>query len=153
MCQHILETNASGKTYRPLKPSIISLFTCGMGMDIGFERAGFVTRYANDITKFACNTIRNNKPDIPCDEGDITYIPSEEILKKATMKSGDADVVIGGPPCQSFSTAGKRRGFNDKRGFALLQYLRIINDVKPKFFVFENISGLTSVAKKTHVVL
>ena len=131
-----------------LKPSIISLFTCGMGMDIGFEKAGFSTKYTNDITKFACNTIRTNKPNIPCDEGDIAEIPSKEILKKAGIKSGDVDVVIGGPPCQSFSTAGKRRGFDDKRGFALLQYLRIINDVNPKFFVFENVPGLLSAAKK-----
>lgn len=128
--------------------SIISLFTCGMGLDIGFERAGFSTRYTNDITKFACDTIRANKPHVPCDEGDITDITSADILKKASLGKGDVDVVIGGPPCQSFSTAGKRRGFDDKRGFALLQYLRIINDVKPKFFVFENVPGLASAAKK-----
>ncbi|MDA7955176.1 MAG: DNA cytosine methyltransferase [Nitrosopumilus sp.] len=129
------------------KPSIISLFTCGMGMDIGFEKAGFSTKYANDITKFACNTIRENKPGIHCDEGDITEISSAEILERASLRRGSVDVVIGGPPCQSFSTAGKRRGLKDKRGFALLQYLRVINDVKPKFFVFENVPGLLSVAK------
>ena len=144
------KTQSSRKRQKPhtLKPSIISLFTCGMGLDIGFEKAGFSTRYANDITKFACNTIRINRPDIPCDEGDITDISSEEILKKASIKSGYVDVVIGGPPCQSFSTAGKRMGFDDKRGLALLQYLRVINDVKPKFFVFENVPGLLSAAKK-----
>lgn len=132
------------------KPSIISLFTCGMGLDLGFERAGFSTKYANDITKFACNTIRKNKPNVHCDEGDITNISSSEILQRSSLKRGEADVVIGGPPCQSFSTAGKRRGFKDKRGFALLQYLRVINDVQPKFFVFENVPGLMSMAK-THV--
>ena len=131
---------------RPL--SVISLFTCGMGLDIGFEKAGFSTKYANDITKFACDTIRTNKPHIPCDEGDITDISSADILGKASLGKGEADVVIGGPPCQSFSTAGKRRGFSDKRGFALLQYLRIINDSRPKFFVFENVPGLVSAAKK-----
>ena len=129
-------------------PSIVSLFTCGMGLDLGFEKAGFVTRYANDITKFACSTIRTNKPNIPCDEGDIADIPSAAILQKASLKKGEVDVVIGGPPCQSFSTAGKRRGFNDKRGFVLLQYLRIISDIRPKFFVFENVPGLVSAAKK-----
>ncbi len=116
-----------------------------MGLDLGFKQAGFSTRYANDITKFACDTIRENT-DIPCDEEDITNIPSTEILRKASLE--DVDVVIGGPPCQSFSTAGKRRGFGDKRGIALLQYIRVINDLRPKFFVFENVPGIRSAAKK-----
>ncbi len=130
------------------RPSVVSLFTCGMGLDIGFEKAGFSTRYANDITRFACETIRTNKPDVSCDEGDITDIASAEILKRASLRRGQVDVIIGGPPCQSFSTAGRRRGFNDKRGFALLQYLRIINDLRPNFFVFENVPGIVSAAKK-----
>ena len=89
--------------------SIISLFTCGMGLDIGFERAGFSTRYTNDITKFACDTIRANKPHVPCDEGDITDITSADILKKASLGKGDVDVVIGGPPC-SRSLLPEREG-------------------------------------------
>ena len=127
---------------------VISLFTCGMGMDIGFEKAGFKTVYANDITKFACNTIRRNKPGLHCDEGDITDIRSEEILERAGIQKEDVDVVIGGPPCQSFSTAGMRRGLEDKRGMALLEFIRIVRDVQPKFFVFENVAGLVSAAKK-----
>ena len=127
---------------------VISLFTCGMGMDIGFEKAGFITVYANDITKFACDTIRRNKPGLHCDEGDITEIRSEQIMKNARVKKEEVDVVIGGPPCQSFSTAGMRRGLDDKRGMALLEFMRIVRDVKPKFFVFENIAGLISAAKK-----
>ncbi len=118
-----------------------------MGLDLGFEKAGFSTKYANDITKSACDTIRENRPNISCDEGDITEISSSEILRKSSIKQ-EVDVIIGGPPCQSFSTAGKRKGFNDKRGFALLQYIRIINDIKPKLFVFENVPGLVSAAKK-----
>ena len=80
-----------------LKPSVISLFTCGMGMDIGFAKAGFNTVYSNDITKFACNTIRRNRPGLHCDEGDIIGIRSDQILERAGVQSGDADVVIGGP--------------------------------------------------------
>ena len=127
---------------------IISLFTCGMGMDLGFEKAGFNTVYANDITRFACNTIRENKPDIYCDEGDITKIKSKQILARSGIHKEKIDVIIGGPPCQSFSTAGMRKGLEDKRGMALLEFIRIVKDIRPKFFVFENISGLTSVAKK-----
>jgi DNA (cytosine-5)-methyltransferase 1 len=129
-------------------PTVISLFTCGMGMDVGFEKAKFQTVYTNDITKFACNTIRQNRSEIPCDEGDITNISSKEILKKSKYKKGEIDVVIGGPPCQSFSTAGARKGLEDKRGMALLEFIRVIRDVQPKFFVFENVPGLKSIAKK-----
>ncbi len=129
-------------------PTVISLFTCGMGMDVGFEKAKFQTVYTNDITKFACNTIRQNRSEIPCDEGDITEISSKEILKKSKHKKGEIDVVIGGPPCQSFSTAGARKGLEDKRGMALLEFIRVIRDVQPKFFVFENVPGLKSIAKK-----
>lgn len=127
-------------------PSAISLFTCGMGMDIGFAMAGFRTRYANDITGFACDTIRRNRPDIHCDRGDVTAISSDDMLRRAG--TGRIDIVIGGPPCQSFSTAGARRGLDDRRGAALLQYIRVIRDVRPKFFVFENVQGLLSAPKK-----
>ena len=129
-------------------PKVISLFTCGMGMDLGFEMAGFKTVYANDIAKFACDTIRRNRDGVHCDLGDITNIESSEILKRSGLKKGEVDVVIGGPPCQSFSTAGARKGFDDKRGIALLEFIRIIRDVNPKFFVFENVPGLKSMSKK-----
>ena len=127
---------------------VISLFTCGMGMDIGFGKAGFNTVYSNDIAKFACDTIRQNRPGLHCDEGDITEIRSEQILESAGARRGEVDVVIGGPPCQSFSTAGMRRGLEDKRGMALLEFIRVVKDVRPKFFVFENVSGLVSAARK-----
>ncbi len=128
--------------------SVISLFTCGMGMDLGFEKGGFNTVYSNDITKFACNTIRKNKPNTPCDEGDITDISSNHIIEKSGLQQDEVDVIIGGPPCQSFSTAGMRRGFDDKRGEALLEFIRVISEIRPKFFVFENVPGLKSMAKK-----
>ena len=68
-------------------PTVLSLFTCGMGMDLGFEKAKFDTVYTNDIETFACNTIRHNRSKIPCDEGDITDISSKEILKKSGYKN------------------------------------------------------------------
>ena len=136
------------KTEQASGPSAVSLFTCGMGLDIGFSKAGFTTRYTNDITKFACDTIRENRSDVHCDEGDITEITSAQILERSGLTKGSVDLVIGGPPCQSFSTAGMRRGFGDKRGIVLLQYIRAINDIQPKFFVFENVPGLVSASKK-----
>ena len=131
------------------KHTVISLFTCGMGMDIGFGKAGFDTRYANDITKFACNTINSNKPGIPCDHADIADVPSSTIMHKASLRKGEVDAVIGGPPCQPFSTAGKRKGGNDKRSLALQEYIRVVRDTRPKFFVFENVPGLIT-ASNSH---
>lgn len=128
-------------------PTVISLFTCGMGMDIGFGKAGFVTRYANDITKFACDTIESNRPGTPYDHANIADVSSMEIMSKASLRKGEVDVVIGGPPCQPFSTAGKRRGANDERSLALREYVRIIADVRPRFFVFENVPGLITASK------
>ena len=80
------------------RPSVISLFTCCMGMDLGFARAGFSTRYANDIAQFAFATIKANRPDLPCDMEDIANIPSADILKRASLNWRETDVVIGGPP-------------------------------------------------------
>jgi len=130
------------------RPTVISLFTCGMGMDLGFEKAGFETVYTNDIAKFACDTIRTNRPKILCDEGDITEITTDEILKKIGLRHNEIDVIIGGPPCQSFSTAGTRNGISDKRGIALFEFIRIVKEIRPKIFVFENVAGLKSMPKK-----
>lgn len=130
------------------RPTVFSLFTCGMGMDLGFEKAGFETVYTNDIAKFACDTIRANRPKILCDEGDIAEISTDGILQKTNLRKGETNVIIGGPPCQSFSTAGMRKGFHDKRGIALLEFIRVVKEIRPKFFIFENVAGLKSMAKK-----
>ena len=135
------------------KPTVISLFTCGMGMDRGFEEAGFQTVYANDITKFACNTIRNiKKKEIEVekfhlDEGSIFDIESEKILENIGLEKEEPDLIIGGPPCQSFSTAGMRKGLKDDRGMAVMEYIKKIEEIRPKAFVFENVQGITSIAK------
>ncbi|KAG2477980.1 MAG: Cytosine-specific methyltransferase [Nitrosopumilales archaeon] len=141
----IVESKAKSKHGTP---TVLSLFTCGMGMDLGFEKAGFEIVYTNDIAKFACETIRANRPKILCDEGDIIEIPTNEILKKIGLRDNKIDVIIGGPPCQSFSTAGMRNGFSDKRGIALLEFIRIVKETRPKIFIFENVAGLKSMPKK-----
>lgn len=97
-------------------PKVVSLFSCAMGMDLGFEKAGYEIVYTMDIDKAACNTIRRNRPWIVCDNADIANIRGSEILKKINLKTGDIDVIIGGTPCQPFSTAGRRMGINDERG-------------------------------------
>jgi DNA (cytosine-5)-methyltransferase 1 len=134
-------------------PTVVSLFTCGMGMDRGFEKAKFQTVYANDITKFACKTIREVKKKkieeegtLHLDEGSIMDISSKQILENIDLAVEEVDVIIGGPPCQSFSTAGMRKGLKDKRGQAVLEYIKKVKEIRPKIFVFENVPGITSMA-------
>lgn len=135
------------------KPTVISLFTCGMGMDRGFDESGFQTVYANDITKFACDTIREVKKKeiekektLHLDPGSIFDISSENILNSIGLENGEPDIIIGGPPCQSFSTAGKRKGLKDERGTAVLEYIKKVKEIRPKVFVFENVHGIKSMA-------
>ncbi|MGH1558001.1 DNA cytosine methyltransferase [Caulobacter segnis] len=80
----------------------ISLFTGVGGMDFGFEAAGFETAVALELDRVACETIRLNR-DWPVLEGDIHHFSSKQILKAANLAVGEADVLIGGPPCQPFS--------------------------------------------------
>jgi DNA (cytosine-5)-methyltransferase 1 len=123
---------------------LISLFSGAGGMDIGFHRMGFRTCVAVEQDSSCCNTLRQNMPDVPVLEGDICTITSEQILKAGNLKALEADVLIGGPPCQSFSLAGKRMGMDDPRGLLVLQYLRVVRDCLPKVFVMENVKGLVN---------
>lgn len=121
--------------------NVISLFSGAMGLDLGVEKAGFQIRVCLEMDKWAAQTIRNNT-DIPVIEKDINNVPTAEILKTAGLKKGETTLVIGGPPCQAFSTAGKQRGLADFRGNVIIQYLRVIAEVRPTFFILENVRGL-----------
>jgi len=116
------------------KPKIVSLFSgCG-GLDLGFKQSGYEIIWANDILKDACETYRHNIGDhIHC--GDISTIDKKIIPQ--------ADVVIGGPPCQSFSLVGKRDP-KDLRSNLVWSYLEVLETVKPKLFILENVTGLLS---------
>jgi len=114
---------------------VISLFSgCG-GLDLGFENAGFEIVYANDIDKKIKETFEKNHG-VKLDVRSITNVKSEEIP--------DAHGIIGGPPCQSWSLAGAMRGINDDRGKLFYEYVRILKDKKPLFFVAENVPGIIS---------
>lgn len=112
---------------------IVSLFSGAGGMDLGFEKTGFEIVYANEYDKKIWDTYEKNHS-APLDKRDIRLIPSEEIP--------DCDGIIGGPPCQSWSEAGALRGIDDERGKLFFEYIRILRDKKPKFFVAENVSGM-----------
>ena len=124
----------------------ISLFTGVGGLDLGFEAAGFETTVAVEMDAVSCRTLRLNR-DWPVIERDIHRVTSKELLRTANLKAGQADVLIGGPPCQPFSKSGYWvRGdalrLDDARADTLTAYLRILRDVQPRAFVIENVFGL-----------
>lgn len=118
---------------------VISLFSgCG-GLDLGFEQAGFEVPVANEFDSTIYETFKVNHPNTHLVEGDIRKVTREDI---APYISGDVDGIIGGPPCQSWSEAGALRGIQDDRGQLFFDYIRILNEFKPKFFLAENVSGM-----------
>lgn len=114
---------------------LISLFSGAGGLDRGFHNAGFRTVTANEFDKKICPTFRANFPDVDLIEGDIRDIPSERFENRPAG-------IIGGPPCQSWSEAGSLKGIEDARGQLFYEYIRILRDKQPLFFVAENVSGM-----------
>ncbi|MFA5104796.1 MAG: DNA cytosine methyltransferase [Candidatus Margulisiibacteriota bacterium] len=114
---------------------ILSLFSGAGGLDLGFEKAGFHIAWANEYDKSIWETFEFNFPKTILDHRSIIDIPSNEIPDGAVG-------VVGGPPCQSWSEAGAGRGINDSRGKLFYEYIRILKDKKPKFFLAENVSGM-----------
>ncbi len=124
----------------------ISVFTGVGGLDFGFEAAGFETACAVEMDAVCCRTLRLNRR-WPVIERDIHDIKSKELLRTAKLKEGEADVLIGGPPCQPFSKSGYwARGdamrLGDPRSDTLTAYLRVLRDAQPKAFLLENVYGL-----------
>lgn len=118
---------------------VISLFSgCG-GLDLGFEKAGFDIPVANEFDKTIWETFKINHPKTHLIEGDVRQITKKDI---DPYIGGDVDGIIGGPPCQSWSEAGSLKGINDARGQLFFDYIRILKDFQPKFFLAENVSGM-----------
>lgn len=120
----------------------ISLFSGAGGLDIGFENAGFEICLAIEKDPSCCDTLRRNRPSLIVIEDSIENVSSEQILNVCGLKPQEIDLVVGGPPCQSFSLAGSRRGLEDPRGKLLLEFVRVVRDILPKVFVLENVKGL-----------
>lgn len=117
---------------------VVSLFSGAGGLDLGFVKAGHKIIWANDLYEDAVETYRINLGNhIVC--GDISQIASDDIP--------DCDIVIGGFPCQGFSVANMKRCENDERNDLYKQLIRVIKDKRPKFFVAENVKGITNLAK------
>lgn len=129
----------------------LSLFAGGGGLDLGFSAAGFNIAYSTDIDPYSCQSLRinQNKKDYYSthlvEELDVKNIKVSNILKKIEKTKKDIQFVIGGPPCQAFSVFGKRKGLDDPRGNLVFEYSRIIDELKPQGFLFENVSGLKTI--------
>lgn len=128
--------------------SAISLFSGAMGLDLGLEKSGVDVRVCQDIDPMACSTVKFNRPKARVLEGDLRKISTEEILRTSGLKREQAFLVVGGPPCQSFSTAGRRESISDPRGSLFREFLRVVEEVRPRFFLMENVKGLLSAAVK-----
>ncbi len=113
---------------------IVSLFTGAGGLDLGFHKAGFETIWANEYDKSIWSTFSHNFPDTYLERRSITNVLSNEVPECVG--------IIGGPPCQSWSEAGAGRGINDKRGQLFFEYIRILRDKEPLFFLAENVAGI-----------
>ncbi|MGO8501743.1 DNA cytosine methyltransferase [Rhizobium leguminosarum] len=134
----------------------LSLFSGAMGFDIGLEQSGrFETIAAIEFDKACCETIRKNRDagrigskSMPVYEGDIRHIDPSEVMTTLGIQSGELDLITAGPPCQAFSTSGKRRSVEDPRGTLLWRTIDYIEAFQPKTFVIENVRGLLSAALK-----
>ncbi len=131
---------------------VVSLFTGAGGMDIGLEQAGFETVVSVEFNPVFRETIRLNRPNWdPIDDfnGDVTKITSDFILKRAGLRVGETALVVGGAPCQPFSNMGMKKGVKDSRGTLFQDFIRLVREIKPKGFIFENVEGLTQSKHKT----
>src|SRR3989344_7125230 len=126
------------------KLKVISLFSGAGGMDIGFEDAGFKIKVAVESDPACCQTLKVNLPKLKIIQDLIENVPSTEILRKAGLKPLETALVIGGPPCQPFSLAGKRGGLNDAKGHLFKEFARVVRDTLPVGFVLENVKGLVN---------
>ncbi len=124
--------------------NVVSLFSGALGLDLGFLAAGFDIKLATDIDDYSRMTLENNLPDIPFVLNDFATVSSNKILSETGLDVGEIDVLTGGQPCQPFSTAGKRKGFSDPRSSPLKEFIRAINDLQPKIFVIEEVTGILS---------
>lgn len=145
--QEIKKIYADAKKNNPhsaMRTDFVSLFSGGMGLDIGLERAGFHSVLCNEIDRMAVETIKINRPKVPVLDFSIEEVSGEKILEITGFKKGEIPLIAGGPPCQSFSVYGNRKGVHDGRGKMIFEFLRLVDELRPHAFIMENVRGLHS---------
>lgn len=129
----------------------ISLFSGAMGLDLGLEQAGLKAIACVEIDKDAVATIKQNRPNIPVLDKSVQEVTAEELRQISSLGTSNLDLLAGGPPCQSFSVFGRRKGIQDLRGQMIFEFVRLVDELRPHVFLMENVRGLLSspvVAKK-----
>jgi DNA (cytosine-5)-methyltransferase 1 len=127
------------------KSPVVSLFSGAMGLDLGLEQVGIETTLAVDVDPYCCSTIRQNRPAIDVWETDIQQIDGGAIRARL-QDPKDIFLMVGGPPCQSFCPGGKRAALSDPRGNLIYTYLKLVEEIRPRFFVLENVANLVTAA-------
>ena len=122
-----------------MKPTVIDLFAGVGGLSLGFEMAGFEVALANEYDPSIAEAYKKNRPGTKMIVEDITKLPVEETFGPY---EGKVTIVIGGPPCQGFSQKGMRKSINDPRNFLFRYYFEVVENVKPEYFVIENVPNL-----------
>jgi DNA (cytosine-5)-methyltransferase 1 len=124
---------------------IWSFFTGAGGLDLGLESSGLKTTLAVEIDSDCCNTLTRNRPELDVWQTDITQLDADKIRRRRNH-NGNVFLMVGGPPCQSFSSGGKRAALSDPRGNLIYTYLRLIDQVSPQYFILENVAQLVTAA-------
>ena len=130
------------------KPTVVSLFTGGMGLDLGFEQHGFEVKVALDNDTAVEATIRANGRVFPVVTSNVSDVTAPYLLQKAGLKASEVTVVTGAPPCEPFSTAGSRNGFRDHRADAVHGFIEMVRYIRPEYFAFEEVPGFLRAAKR-----
>ena len=144
----------------PCGLSVVSLFSgCG-GSCLGFRMAGYRIAFASEFVEAARESYRANSPDVPLDPRDVRDLRPEDVLEAAGLRAGEADVLEGSPPCSSFSQAGKRqrlwgqaKAYSDtvqRTDDLFFEYARLLEGIRPRAFVAENVAGLVRGTSKGH---
>ncbi len=151
MATRILKTKALASFNQRNSRTYLSFFSGAMGLDIGLEQAGLECLSLNEIDPIACSTIQANLNDVfkqdrwpkvyPCD---VRELNADRLCDDLGIVPEELFAMVGGPPCQAFSTAGRRLGLNDERGNVFLHFIDLIGKLRPKYAVFENVRGLLS---------
>lgn len=146
-CNHYIN-NVRNSIDNSNSMKMVDLFCGAGGLSLGFTQEGFVSVLANDIQECCVDTYSHNHPETPYTNillGDINEI-IPNIVKLTDNQQ--IDIVVGGPPCQGFSTANRQRLIDDPRNHLYKSYVEVVDEVRPSFFVMENVKGMLSVANQ-----
>lgn len=132
------------------KPIAVSLFAGAGGCSLGFDQAGYQILFATDCNADAVSTYTRNFPATPCEKADVREISGRDILGRTNLEAAELDILVGGPPCQGFSSAGMKSS-DDPRNSLLCHYVRFLECLRPKWFVMENVEGLLTNGEGAHV--